>query len=290
MPTKAGKILRTLFVGLVYVLIYESAQIASAYIIGLSEAYFKGEKLTITEFSAQYVVGNAFIATLAAMSAAGVIYILLSILRERPPSEDISLRPVKPSEAIIAVTLAIFLRIAVGVYTEFSEYVPALRDSVENVPDTTAAMDSPFKILLGLFAVYIAAPVFEEILFRGFVQGEFMRGMPAAAAIILSSLVFAAAHGILFQSVFTFFVGLCMGYAYYKTGSLFTSIIIHIAFNSTSAVQFLFAFISDRALIIVGIIALAAIAADIFLLSGKGFSSAGNDKYFPGGDNNSNLL
>ncbi len=84
-----------------------------------------------------------------------------------------------------------------------------------------------------LAVVGILAGVSEEWLFRAFLQ-DFIIGFTgssswgAATAIIVASLGFAALHGLSkLYFVFTFVMGLILGYAYYLSGSLLMVIVWH---------------------------------------------------------------
>ncbi len=87
-----------------------------------------------------------------------------------------------------------------------------------------------FKILM-LFFTIIIAPVFEELLFRGFFQ-SMLRGYTKKpwTAIFLTSAIFATLHPMTHWPAL-FILSCCMGYAYEKSGSLFRSIIVHAIFN-----------------------------------------------------------
>ena len=52
----------------------------------------------------------------------------------------------------------------------------------------------PVALGMFFFTAAVAAPVFEEILFRGFLLPSLTRYMPIWGAIGLSSLIFSAAH------------------------------------------------------------------------------------------------
>lgn len=84
-----------------------------------------------------------------------------------------------------------------------------------------------------LAVVGVLAGVSEEWLFRAFLQ-DFIIGFTgpgawgAAKAIIVASLGFAALHGLSkLYFVFTFVMGLMLGYAYYLSGSLLMVIVWH---------------------------------------------------------------
>jgi hypothetical protein len=99
------------------------------------------------------------------------------------------------------------------------------------------------------FSILLAAPVSEEIFFRGCLQtlltGWFRRrNDPRFAtacrwsAVVLTSLLFAMAHGDWWARPPIFVLSLCLGYAYERTGNLWTSITIHALFNAAQAAIF----------------------------------------------------
>ena len=87
-----------------------------------------------------------------------------------------------------------------------------------------------FRILMFFFTI-VLAPVFEELLFRGFFQ-SMIRGYTEKPwiAIFVTSAIFATLHPMTHWPAL-FILSCCMGYAYEKSGSLFRSIIIHAIFN-----------------------------------------------------------
>lgn len=75
----------------------------------------------------------------------------------------------------------------------------------------------------------IGAPIAEEILFRGLIQGT-LRPYGKRFAIFGSAFLFGLFHGNLVQTPFAFAVGLVLGYTA-ETYSLFWSVVLH-AFNN----------------------------------------------------------
>jgi len=89
----------------------------------------------------------------------------------------------------------------------------------------------PLRILIVVLAVAVA-PLAEEMLFRGLVQTAFRSYTNRPwLAIIFTSLLFATFHtnGTHWPALFVLGVGL--GYAYEKSGSLFRPIFMHALFN-----------------------------------------------------------
>ncbi len=103
----------------------------------------------------------------------------------------------------------------------------------------------PLRILIIVVAV-IVAPVLEELLFRGLFQtairsffeaGSGLQRVPSNRiwlAIIISSVLFAFMHANPGHWPALFVLGIGMGYAYEKSGSLLQPIFIHAFFNATT--------------------------------------------------------
>ncbi|WP_417486262.1 CPBP family intramembrane glutamic endopeptidase [Maricaulis sp.] len=108
----------------------------------------------------------------------------------------------------------------------------ASRDDLSNVDDFAGAGASLW-LVIGL--TLIAAPIVEEILFRGWMLPMMMaRGVPAFFAIIISALAFGLVHitqGLLVMTS-TFFLALALGAARVWTGRLAAPILGHVANNA----------------------------------------------------------
>lgn len=77
----------------------------------------------------------------------------------------------------------------------------------------------------------IAAPVLEELLFRGVILDGLLRNYQPMRAIAFSAFLFALVHGNLAQGVGAFLGGLLMGWVYWKTQSVIPGILIHLVNN-----------------------------------------------------------
>jgi membrane protease YdiL (CAAX protease family) len=89
--------------------------------------------------------------------------------------------------------------------------------------------------ILALLLVVIA-PIAEEIFFRGFLYRLLRQYLPAWATIAVSACAFAALHGAPSLFPWLFFMGLVFGYVVEKTGSLYSSIVIHAMVNGLAMV------------------------------------------------------
>jgi len=115
----------------------------------------------------------------------------------------------------------------------------------------------PDRIMI-VFVAVIIAPFLEEMMFRGFIQTTIrsyldshfakrsQNGNPlniknsAWPAIIASSVFFALMHANPAHWPALFILGMCLGYSYEKSGSLFRPIFIHLLFNASSIATVLF--------------------------------------------------
>lgn len=97
----------------------------------------------------------------------------------------------------------------------------------------------PLTNALMLFTVVIAAPLFEEYLFRGVVLMTLQR-YGSWFAIVLSSLLFALSHGSITQAVCVFFLGFVIGYLSVKSGSLRLAILFHMLNNAIALLPMFF--------------------------------------------------
>ncbi|HXQ12248.1 MAG TPA: type II CAAX endopeptidase family protein [Caulobacteraceae bacterium] len=95
----------------------------------------------------------------------------------------------------------------------------------------------PLTVVVLLAVSILAAPITEEIAFRGYVMGMLRRVISPTWAILLSSLVFAAAHlsqGLYADKLLVYFLGgLAFAFVAYRTGSLIPAMIVHSAADLT---------------------------------------------------------
>jgi membrane protease YdiL (CAAX protease family) len=84
-------------------------------------------------------------------------------------------------------------------------------------------------------AVGLLAPIAEEMVFRGGILRALLSWKGGHwTAIIITSLLFALAHGNMAQMPHAFLIGLLLGWMYYRTGSIIPGLIFH-WINNTAA-------------------------------------------------------
>ncbi len=94
--------------------------------------------------------------------------------------------------------------------------------------------NDPVAIACFVFTASVAAPVFEEIMFRGFLLPSLTRYVPLGLAITLSGLTFAIAHLSLSEVIPLTTLGMIMGLVYTRSGSLLAPILLHSLWNGNT--------------------------------------------------------
>ncbi len=115
--------------------------------------------------------------------------------------------------------------------------VPEQQDIINKILNEDSLGVLTFMFFFGMFA----APVVEEILFRGFLQPAVRTTFGKLKAIFISGLLFALIHLNAHVFLQIFILGLLLAYLFEKTESLIAPITVHICHN-TATLAFLISF------------------------------------------------
>ncbi|MFE7065005.1 CPBP family intramembrane glutamic endopeptidase [Sutcliffiella sp. NPDC057660] len=92
-----------------------------------------------------------------------------------------------------------------------------------------------------IFAITIAGPILEEIIFRKIIFGSLYKRFNFAVGLIISSLLFAIVHNDFKHLLIYFVMGGIFAFLYVKTNRIIVPIIAHVAMNSfVVIVQYVF--------------------------------------------------
>ena len=94
-------------------------------------------------------------------------------------------------------------------------------------------------VLSNIIAMTILAPFYEEFLFRGALLSN-ARRIGSWSAVFAVGISFGLWHGSYSQILYAAVMGTCAAFLVEKTGSLFSSLLLHICINSIGAVQSIF--------------------------------------------------
>ncbi|MFN2459711.1 MAG: lysostaphin resistance A-like protein [Candidatus Velthaea sp.] len=93
------------------------------------------------------------------------------------------------------------------------------------------------RLIAGLVVVAVLlAPMFEELLFRGFLFNAMLRYLPVGGAALISGIVFGFAHGDRTALFPLACGGVVLAVVYYRTGSLVAAMFTHGFFNLANVI------------------------------------------------------
>jgi membrane protease YdiL (CAAX protease family) len=141
---------------------------------------------------------------------------------------DLGLRAV-PSDIGLGIVAGIGAQLAIGIV-----YWALRIDADDAARELTGKGTGVGGALVLLLLLAVVAPFVEELLFRGLLLGWLVNLMPRWAALVVTSVVFAAAHLQFVQFPGLVVAGLTFGFLALRTGRLGPAIIAHMAFNATT--------------------------------------------------------
>lgn len=123
---------------------------------------------------------------------------------------------------------------AIGAYLVFA----ALYAGIFGTPEQEDIAESFGALPLQILLIVVAAPVSEEICFRGMVFGGLRSRLPRLAAALISALIFGGLHALTGLSAVPPLIafGFILALLYEKTGSIVPGTILHMLNNSVALI------------------------------------------------------
>ncbi len=167
--------------------------------------------------------------TIASDAAAVAAVILIFRIRKKKVSEELGFRPVKPARLLILIPFGA----ALNVFTSLGiSVIPFPEAWVDNYAESVEALDKPLALMI--IATVIAAPIAEEIFFRGLVESRLKTGMPMLAAMIVSAWLFGLVHVSPIWILYAALLGFVLVWTAEKYGSIWASLVVHMAYNAAN--------------------------------------------------------
>lgn len=219
------KAFKALGIAILYLLIFETVQTVVSIAASVAIAVFCDP----TEFvSAVYYFTNM----LGVVADFICIAILLLIIRAfgKNIKTELDINPINLKSALACLVGGIALVVLVNNVLAF---LPIPESVWQEYADASQALMEGPKWAQIVFTV-IAAPLCEEIVFRGLVYNNCRKGMPMAAAVIIGALLFGVVHGQFLWVCYAAACGFFLIMAYNNTGSLIGCLLMHMGFNGFS--------------------------------------------------------
>jgi ABC-2 type transport system permease protein len=163
---------------------------------------------------------------------------LLTFRRNRVPDLLLALGLRRPSAARVRTIYSIGLGVGCGVcaalvglaYLWLARHIPSVASTFDEGQGALDELDADARLWLLALAV-VAAPLFEEFIFRGILYKGFRHSVRAPLAAISSALVFALVHPAL-SAVPVFIMAVLAATAYERTRWLLTPVAAHMTYNA----------------------------------------------------------
>ena len=123
-----------------------------------------------------------------------------------------------------------------GAFQMLEDMLKTLEQTATDLTERMLNVDTIGGLLFNLLIIALIPAVGEELTFRGVLQQALTRKINPHVAIILSAAIFSFIHFQFYGFLTRMFLGMLLGYMFYITGSLWTSILMHFL-NNGSAVM-----------------------------------------------------
>ena len=181
-----------------------------------------------------------------------IVYYIVT--RKEHQMRDLGFRSInKPWPLFLLVAIAlVFVSMPVttqlGLWNENMKLGPAfekIEEIIKSLEETAAAttekllnVDTIGGLLVNLIVIALIPAVGEELTFRGVVQQGLTRRMNPHVAILLSSAIFSFIHFQFYGFLPRLFLGMVLGYMFYTSGALWTSMLMHFLNNGFAVVVY----------------------------------------------------
>ena len=175
------------------------------------------------------------------------------ITRKEHQLHDIGLRSLTPPWWLIIVGIALmFVSIPVtttltrwnegmsfgNAFTQLEEYLKMLEETAKTVTEQMLNTSTIGGLLLNLLIIALIPAIGEELTFRGVLQQSLTRRINPHVAIIITAAIFSFIHFQFYGFFPRMFLGILLGYMFYITGSLWTSILMHFVNNGSAVILY----------------------------------------------------
>lgn len=193
------------------------------------------------------------------------------IFRKKDPPAFRSLGFTKPEKNTVvfslplALGLQIFFSLAIGLILT----LPGMEKTLERMNDYSAALEGPDK-LFSAFALVIAAPLNEELFFRGAIMRSMEKcALNPVAAVVIQAVLFGAFHELPIRMLYAIPLGLVLGILRLRSRSILPCLALHALFNCSAYWEEVFPVESTAACVTLIVFSAAVVAVSLWLLLKK---------------------
>ena len=148
--------------------------------------------------------------------------------------------------------------------TWLEDWIKSMEEIAKAATEKMLNVDTIGGLLLNLVVVALIPAVGEELTFRGVLQQSLTRKMNPHVAIILSAAIFSFIHFQFYGFLPRMFLGVLLGYMFYVSGSLWTSIAMHFVNNGSAVLLY---YLNNKGVINVDVDHFGAMSLSVTALS-----------------------
>lgn len=190
-------------------------------------AYAEELTVELTEKTYEIIAENALLLTLISGGMTLLTYFVIFKIRRKRFRTEISLAPIQVGQGINLFALGLSLNVFVSLAMMLIPFPETwMEDYIES-----SSMVLGGGVLITWLTTVIAAPIVEEIVFRGLCYTRLKKGMPMLAAMLISAWGFGLMHGTVIWFLYASVFGFLLVWIFEKHRSLTAGIIVHLGFN-----------------------------------------------------------
>ena len=128
-------------------------------------------------------------------------------------------------------------KMSLGAFKALVDLLKQMEDTAGDLTERMLQVDTVWELLFNLLVIALIPALGEELTFRGMLQQALVKGCKNAhVGIFLSAAIFSFIHFQFYGFLPRMFLGLLLGYMFYYSGSLWTSILMHFVNNGAAVV------------------------------------------------------
>lgn len=172
-----------------------------------------------------YMNNNIGYILIPSMIISLLIYYLIYKNNEKNILERCNFKKIKLSYVLLIIVILVSITaVIVGASEYVIKYFPSYDETADMIKGNMGSA-------VGIIALVVCAPIFEEILFRGLILSEIRQKANIIVTVIIQGIIFGIYHLNAFQSIYAAMLGIILGFICVRVNSVIGSIIGHITFN-----------------------------------------------------------
>lgn len=172
--------------------------------------------------------------------------ILYAITRERPMDQLGFRKPVKSWMLLIGVALMFVSLPLTNILGDWNakvnfgaleNWLKMLEDAAGDLTQRMLEVDTIWGLMGNLLVIALIPAIGEELTFRSVLQQALTKRCNVHLSVFLSAFIFSFIHFQFYGFLPRLFLGLLLGYLFYYSGSIWTTILMHFINNGTAVVM-----------------------------------------------------